>query len=323
MKKAVFPAALALLSLPATCHALGRLQPRNAIDLPGPAAKFDFMVSDAGADRILAAHRGAGTLEILDLATGKPLSAVPVGAAQGVAVDAGGGRYFAGNEAEKSVVAVDTKSLQKTGEAKVEGPVDAVAYDSKRDRVYAAEDDGSRLWVIDAKTMKLAGEVKIPGEPEMMAYDPATDHLYLNIKNKDEVVRINPDTNQVDATWATAPAKSPHGLAIDSKLGRLFSAGGNGRLVELDLATGKLLGQTEIAPKVDQIAYDPEEKRIYSAGKEFLSVTEAKADGLRELPGIKTPKGAHTIAVDPKRHDVWISYADAKSSHLRKFTPAK
>lgn len=75
-----------------------RFESQPAIDLPGPTGAFDFMACDPTADRILAAHRGASTLEILDLTTGKPLAAVNVGAAQGVAVDAIGYRYFVGNE---------------------------------------------------------------------------------------------------------------------------------------------------------------------------------------------------------------------------------
>ena len=58
---------------------------------------------------------------------------------------------------------------------------------------------------------------------------------------------------------------SPHGLAIDAKTRRVFAAG-QGKVVMLDQKTGKVLASVDIAPGyVDQIAFDPDKKRLYCA----------------------------------------------------------
>ncbi len=269
--------------------------------------------------RILAAHREAKTLEVIDLKTGRPLKAIEVGHAQGVAVDSKNNKYFFGNESENSVVVVDSKTLLKIAEVKVDGPVDAIAFDEKNGMLYAAEDDGDHLWVIDTEKAKLVGVVSIPGVPEVLSFDPETDKIYLNIKNKNTLVRIDPSTNKVDAVWPTLPATSPHGLAIDKKRGRVYSAGGNGKLVAIDLKTGKVISAVDILPGVDQIAYDTEKENIYGACKGFISITKVTDDGLQEVGRIGTPKGAHTLAVDPASHDVWVSFADNLHSYVQKF----
>ena len=295
------------------------LKAEQPITLQGPAGKFDFMGTDPSMSRILAAHRGTRTLEIIDLKTGKLLKAIQVGAAQGVAVDSKAHKYFLGNEGEHSIAIVDSQSLLKISEVKVDGPVDAIAFDDKNGMLFAAEDDGNHLWVIDTKTAKVVSTVAIPGVPEVLEFDPATDHIYLNIKNKDTVVRIDPTTNKIDATWSTLPATSPHGLTIDSKRGRVYTAGGNGKLVAIDFKTGKVISTVDIPIGVDQIAFDVDMQLIYGACKGFISVAKASDSGLQTIANVTSPKGAHTLAVDPSSHDVWVSYADEKHSYLQKF----
>ena len=154
------------------------------IALFGAAGKFDFMEVDPVLHRLLAAHPGAKRVELIDLTSKKPLQALEIGEAQGIAVDAVNARYFFGNDGEQSVVIFDSRKLKKIGEVKVDGPVDAVAYDSKNDRVYAAKDDGTLLWIIDPKALVLTGTVLLTGVPEVLQYDVETNALYLNIKDK-------------------------------------------------------------------------------------------------------------------------------------------
>jgi hypothetical protein len=315
--------AMAAPSAPSAPSEIQPLVAEKPIVLIGKAGNFDFMGSDPSTGRILAAHKGARTLEIIEISNGMPLKAIEVGDAQGVAVDLVGHRYFTGNDSAQSIVIVDSKSLTKTAEIKVDGPVDAIEFDSKNGYLYAAKDDGESLWVLDTKVNKVIGSVVIPGIPEVMQYDVATNRLYLNIKNKNLVVRINPSTNKVDATWSTLPAVSPHGLALDVKHGYVLVAGGNGKLVAIDLKSGKNIATADISAGVDQIAFDSELDFVYSASKGYISVTKVKGGSLVPVGNVPSPKGAHTIAVDAKSHEVWVSFADSEHSYLQKFKPVR
>ncbi len=322
MKVAYLWSAVSILTLALCCgraQAVAPLVPQKPIVVPGGAGRYDYMVVDAPLRRLLASHKGTGTLVVLDLSANRVLASVPTGEQQGIAVDAADQKYFVGDEKEQKVVILDRRSLKKIGEVSLPGPVDAVAFEPRSRRVYADHDDGQEVWVIDARTHKVVGKVPVPGAPEWVEYDPRTNRLYQNIKANNTVQVIDPSTDTVVAVWSTAPAESPHGLAVDSRSARLFTAGSNGKLAVLDLRTGKRIASVDIAKGVDQIAFDPGNRRVYCACAGFISVVQETAAGAKLLGNVAMPRGSHTLAVDPRTHAVWISYADSSNSYLQEY----
>jgi DNA-binding beta-propeller fold protein YncE len=319
------PAALAAVLVIAAMRPVAADYPpltsRPSIRVPGGAGSFDFMAFDAPMHRLLAAHTAAKTLVVLDLKTGDVRS-VPVGKAQGVAVDPADNKIFVGCSEEQQVAVVDRTTLQKIAEVKTGGPVDAVAFNARDGMLYAGHDDGGQVWVIDGKTNELKGTVSIPGAPEDVVCDPTANRVYQNIKTNDTVQVIDPAHRAVLSSWSTAPAASPHGLALDSLTKRLFAAGKNGKLAVIDAGTGQAVAAVEIGPGVDQIAFDPANQRVYCACQGVISVVQETATGARLLGNVPSPKGAHTLTVDPETHSVWICYADDKDSYLQEFGSA-
>ena len=314
---------VSLVSTGAARASEAALTPEKPIVIPGVAARYDYMNVDDSKRRLLAAHTGAGALVVVDLLKNRVIASVPVGKIQGIIVDAANDQYVAGISKEQKVVFIDRKTLRPMGETALTGPVDDLELDPKTGMIYADHDDGTDVWVIDAKTKKLVGSVPIPEAPEYVLYDAVTDRLYQNIKSNDTLQVIDPSTNKVEAVWPTAPANGPHGLAVDGAAGRVYSAGNNGKLVVFDIKTGKVIGSVDIAPGTDQIAYDPEWKRVYCASKGFVSVVQATADGAELVANVPSPAGVHTIAVDPSTHSVWVCYADTAHSYVQQFKARK
>lgn len=305
---------------PAATPAAPPLVLQKTIIIPGGPARSDFLSIDNANRRLLVAHTGAGAITVVDLKTDAVLPAVKVGAVQGVAVDEADGKYYAGDSKDQKVVVVDSKTLAPGAEISLTGPVDDIIFDAKNHTVYACHDDGTEVWTIDSKTDKLIGAITIAGPPEVIVHDPKTNLIYQNIKTTDQLQVIDPKTNKVTQTWPVAPAKSPHGLAVDSKHGRLISAGGNGQLVLMDIKTGKVLASAVIVNGVDQIDLDTKTGMVYCAGRGAISVVKATKDNLESLGDVTTPKGLHTLSVDPVTHAVWGVYSDDKESYLLKFT---
>jgi DNA-binding beta-propeller fold protein YncE len=310
----------ATMLLPALADTLP-LKAQKPIVIPGGPGGFDWMQVDGRSDRVFATHKGTKTVAIVDLKTETALPSVNVGTAQGVAMDRRDNKIFLGDEDEHTVVILDYATLKKTGEIAVTGPVDDLLYCSKNGMVYACRDNGEEVWVIDAKTEKIVATVKIPTAPEKIEYDRTSDRIYQNIKSNNTVQVIDPATNKVEKTFDTSPATGPHGLVIDSKAQRLFSAGSNGKLVVIDLKTGKVISTVDIEKGVDQIAFDRGNQRIYCACKGAISVVQTTEEGAKLLGNVPTPKGSHTLAVDQKTHAVWTSYFDDHDSYLLKLTP--
>jgi hypothetical protein len=289
------------------------LLPGKTYDCPRPGS-FDVIAFDAKYHRLLAAHPGAKTLTVLDTETGQ-IQDLETGAVNGVVVAGKANRIFAAGPGQQ-LVAIDRETLKVVSTAKLTGPGDVLAWDSKRGQVYVSHDDGAEDWVFDATTFQPVGTVKIEEAPEFVEYDSTTDRVYQNIKSTNHLQVIDPSTRAVVATWDTAPMTSPHGLVLDKKNGRAYSAGRNGKLVTVDLASGKVLSAVEVAPGTDQIAADIKFGRLYSPGKGHLTVLDISGDTPKLMGDIAIPAGAHSVAVDPNSHDVWIAYGDASSAHI-------
>jgi DNA-binding beta-propeller fold protein YncE len=312
-------AASAVLCAVAHSDAVLNLQPAAAIEIPHSSGKFDFLRIDAKRNRLLAAHENDGTADFIDLKSNSVISRVKVGGAVDTAVD--DHFYYVSVQEAQRVAVVDADTLKEIKSVKTPGPTDAIIYEPKNRLVYVTHDDGADVWVIDPAAAKIVATVTIPGVPEFMVYDPKADRIYLNIKDKDTVAVIDPSINKVIAQWRTAPASLPHGMALDADRHRIFSAGGNGKLVVIDTRSGKVTGSVDIVPKVDQIAFDPAGGLVYCAGPEKMSVVRATGGTLVALGELSTAATARNAAVDPATRAVWTTFTDGKSSFAKSWMP--
>lgn len=298
------------------------LQPQAPIEVSAAPKRFDLMMVDGARHRLLAAHSQAGTLTVIDLAAGKLEREVPVGQSSGVAIDQQDGKYFVGTT--QGVAVVDRNTLQKTGFISTPGPTDAMVFDADRDRLYVGHDDDGELWVVDPRRNEITGRIAIPGAPELMAVDPQSHRLYVNIKPTNEVVAIDSGTAKIVAHWSTMPTDSPHGLALDRADRRLFVAGRSRTVSVFALPAGKPLTAIDIGPgHVDQIAFDALAHRLYCPSSGRLVTVGVAADADTVLGSVAIPQGAHSVAVDPATHRVWIAYADKDRSYVQAFAPAE
>jgi len=310
----------------ATGSAPWRIEPLVAeqpILVPDSTGGFDFLDVDVGQRRLLAAHTGNNSLDVFDLDTGKLIKHVATGKAQGEAVDVEGGKYYISTSADRSVVIVDSKSLEKTGEIKLPGEADDILFDPKNRRIYVDFDHGTNIWVIDPKAQRIVASIPIPETPEVIVYDPASDRIFQNVVSDVSLKVIDPSDNVVKATWPLAPAARPHGLAIDPKTQRLFSAGNNGKLIVLDATNGKQITTVDIAKGTDQIVFDPGNRRIYcGCGGGIISVVQETTDGATLFGNVQTVGTGKTLAVDPKTHAVWTAYFDKTNCYVLKLNAA-
>ena len=293
------------------------LEPVASIEIPNSSGKFDFLRIDSKHQRLLAAHEKDGTSDFIELRKHALISRLKVGAAVDTAVDPESKFYYVSVQEEEKVVVVDAATLKEVNSIKMAGPTDAIIYEPKNHLVYVTHDEGADVWVIDPKAAKVVATVAVPGVPEFMVYDESTDRIYLNIKNKDVVAVIDPATNKVVARWPTAPATQPHGLAVDTDNHRIFSAGGNGKLVVIDTKTGSVTDSVDIVPKVDQIAFGAASGLVYCAGGDKMSVVRTTGGKVELLGDVATAATAKNVAVDPATQDVWTTYTDGKSSFAK------
>jgi DNA-binding beta-propeller fold protein YncE len=189
---------------------------------------------------------------------------------------------------------------------------DAILYDRFHNLIYVANGDAQLVTLIDPEKESIVGTIKLGGKPEFAAIDPATHLLYQNIESQNSIAAVDLDRKAVTATWPTRPCEAPTGLAIDAALRRAFIVcGRNALLVVFDLDNHRVVGTVAIGGGPDSVAFDPGLRRIYATGVSGqVSVVQQKsADSYELLDMVSTHFGAHTLAVDPETHRVYVAYA--------------
>ena len=292
------------------------------IPVPRAVGRFDYLAIDDKYRRLLAVHTSSNELLVFNIDTGEIERRVAVGRGHGVAVDVYDGKVFVGTE-DGYISQLNRRWLVEDQRIYTNGPVDAIVFDPRNGRLYADHADGTEVWVVQGKTDKMMQfPVAIAKGPEFLDYDPVSDKIYQNITSTNSVQVIDPGSNTVVATWPLAPVTDPRGLAIDGKGKRLFSAGANGKLAVLDLTTGRVQQVVDIPPRVDQIAYDAGANKLYCAsGTGVIAVVGDTGDGFGLLGEVSVPRGTHSLAVDPKTHNVWIAYGGDQNDYVIKISP--
>lgn len=300
------------------------LVPQQPILVARAPGSFDYLEVDDKYRRLLVAHTGSLSLDVVDLRNESVLRQEAVGAGHGIAVDVKDGKYFVGTSRPPFVVVLGRKYMVKDDQIPTGGPIDAIAFDLKNGMLYADRFDNNQVVAINAKANKVYTSIQIGGTLEYIVYDPVSDRIYQNVESTASVAVIDPNTNRVVATWAAAPAVELRGLAVDGAAHRLFTAGTNGKLAVMDTISGALIDSVDISPDVDQIAFDPGNRRLYCASSiGQLSVVQETDSGAQHVADITVPRRTHSVTVDPTTHNVWIAYGAADNDYVMKLIPSQ
>jgi DNA-binding beta-propeller fold protein YncE len=311
-----------LLIIPRLVSAADSLTPGNPVEVTGTQGKFDFIKIDSANNRLLACHTGNGSLDVIDVIASKLIKSIPIGNAQGVAIDSENNRYFVSVSKPTKMVIVNSTKLEVIGEVALPGPADLVAYHFETNRVFVCNDDKPEMWVIDPMEKKIVSTINFPGGGmEDLGFDSQDTFLFQCLKDSSELAKLDLKTDKVVAKWSTSPVDKPHGMAMVPGTDQVLIVGGTGKLGIFDLSTGQIAGTADVSPKVDEIAYDPTLHRVYCAsGLGTISVVGLDHQRLAPLSSLTSTLGAHSIAVDSQTHTVWIAFAKNDKAYVQAFT---
>jgi DNA-binding beta-propeller fold protein YncE len=204
------------------------------------------------------------------------------------------------------------RSLDRLGSIPVAADPDAILFVEGENLIYVANGDAKLATLIDPTARSVVGTIALEGEPEFAVYDPQDDVVYQNLKDTHSIAAVSLRTRTVVNRWTLDSCEIPTGLALDVQRRRLFIAcGRNAKLVIFDMVNHRIIASLAIGGGPDSVAYDASLQRIYSAGSSGrLSVIQQdNADAYRVIENIPTHPGAHTLAVDPTSHKVYVGYA--------------
>ena len=273
---------------------------------------WDYLTADASARRLYIS-RGTHVI-VLDLDSGKNVGDIPdTPGVHGIALAPDLGKGFTSNGREGTVNIFDIKTLASAGEkVKVGENPDAILYDPATKRVFTFNGRSQDSTAIDASTGKVLGTIKLDGKPEFAASD-AKGMIFVNIEDKSELVAIDPNKLEVKSKWALAPCTEPSGLSIDRKNHHLFVGCDNKMMAVVDADNGKVLATPAIGEGVDATAFDEGTGLAFASCGQDAVLTVVKHDSGNRYSvaeNVTTKKGARTLALDTKTHNLYVVTAD-------------
>ena len=278
------------------------------IPMPGPAVRFDYQSLDAKNGRLYIAHMNADQLVVFDVRSNKVVANLDgFKRVHGVIAVPEIGRVYASVTGDHVVAAVDMSSLKTLSAA---GPIhypDGLAYAPAVDRVFVSDERGNADAVIDAKTNKLLSTINLGGGAGNTVWDPGSGRILVAVHEVNELDAIDPATMQVVAHYPLPGVKDPHGIALDLANRLAFVAGEESHSLALfDLKSAKVLAVYEVGANPDVLSFDSGLKRLYvSAESGTVTVFHENGRALEQIDQFSMPR-AHTVAVDPTTHLVYL-----------------
>ena len=276
----------------------------------GGEGGWDYLIVDSKAKRLYVSR--STHVDVVDIESGKKVGEVPnTPGVHGIALDVENGKGYISNGRDSSVTIFELKSLKEIGKVKVEKNPDAIIFDPFSKRVFAFNRGSSSVTAIDCATGEAVGTLALGGHPEFSTSNEK-GMIYVNLDDKNEVVAFDAKKLEIRSRWSIAPGESASGMAIDKKSGRLFLVCENKKMIVLSTSDGKVIADLPIGEGPDGAAFDPQLKLAFSAngGDGNLTVVKEESDNkFSVVADVQTQKGARTIALDAKTHNVYLPTA--------------
>lgn len=282
------------------------------VPLPGPPVRFDYQSLDLRSDRLFISHMGAGTIVVFNVRTRRvegTIGGLP--GVTGVLAVHALGKIYASVTGLHQVAVIDAKSFRIVARVgTIEFP-DAIAYAPDQQKIYVSDELGGKLLVIHARTDSVEGTVPLDGEAGNTLFDPGSRCILVAVQGRNQVDVIDPRGERFLGRFALAGADRPHGMVIDAVRRVAFVANmGDATLQIVDLRMMKVTGTMPVGADPDVLAFDPVWRRLYVASESgVVSVFTETASGVAHDGDVRFPH-AHTVAVDPRTHLVYLPLQD-------------
>ena len=280
------------------------------IPIPGDYG-WDYLTADTEGRRLYVSHDRE--VVVLDLDSGAILGKIPGSDVHGIAVVKEFGRGFISCSDPGSVIIFDLKTLAVIDKVPVGADPNGIIYDHKTRRIFTADRGSKRVTAIDAKTGKVTGTIEeLGGRTEHLASDEA-GHIFLNMQDRNTVLKIDSQALKVLETWPVAPCEQPSSMDMDAAHERVFIGCRSGVMAVVDGNTGRIVTTQPIGKGVDATEFDAAKGLIYfSSGADgTLSIFhEETPDHYSLSERVKTQVGARTMALDKKTGKVFLSVAE-------------
>lgn len=308
------PSAIAAPKLPAPLRLVQRFK------LPGDVTgRFDHFGVDLQGNRLFLAGESVHEVLVLNLKTGAVMHRIPgVEIPHAIVFRQTTDRIYVTDGGAGDLKIFDGKTYTLIKSVKLQLDADSVAYDQTMRYLYIvnggedAHQPDSLVSVIDTNTDVKVGEVQISSpHVEAMAVDTAGSRLYVNNTGKNQLDVIDREKYRFVSSWPVTLCKQNVPAAIDQADHRLFIGCRSGEISIFNTQTGKEIQGLPIGKGIDDLTFDPRNKRLYAScgeGSGAVYVYQQKSpDNYESLGQVTSGPGARNSRYIASLHQLYVS----------------
>jgi DNA-binding beta-propeller fold protein YncE len=302
---------LALLLLVAPAIAADNAPPlllEQTIVLPGVAGRIDHLAVDLKRRRLFVAELGNGTVEAIDLATGRSITRLTgFEEPQGLAWLAPTDQLVVASGGDGKTRFFDGEALRLAGETALGDDADNVRADDGAGRVLVGYGAGG-LAVIDAGQRRLVRTIPPGVHPEGFRLDPASRRVFVNLPGARQIAVVDLASGAV-ARWSQGftLANFPMALTPDGKtIAVVFRA--PAQLALIDAGSGAVRQRLPACGDSDDVFFDPSRRDIYvSCGEGAVDVFHSDGGAYALQARLPTRPGARTSLFVPELDRFYVA----------------
>ncbi|HKB97176.1 MAG TPA: YncE family protein [Terriglobales bacterium] len=297
--------------------------------IPLPALRegdFDHFAKDIEGHRLFLTGEANGTVEVFDSISNKHTHTITgLKSPHALLYRKDTNRLFVVDGDASRIRIYDATTFRLVGQIMLAIDADSMAYDADTKYLYvvnggrAAKTPYSLISVIDTDASKKLRDIKIDTNwVEALALEKSGPRLFCVLTSQNAIGVMDRTGNSLTATWSLPEgSKHPVSLGLDEQNHRLFIATREpGQLIVLNSDNGKVVSKVATVGMIDDLSFDPKQKRIYLAGDGSIEIYSQKTPDDYSLLG-KVPGGfrAKTGLLVPEWNRYYLAVPRHQAHH--------
>ena len=292
----------------------------QTISIPNLRGRLDHLYVDVRSKRLYVAGLENGSVEVIDLKSGKWLRRMQgFQKPQGILFVPGVNKIFVASGNDGMLRVFSGKSFRLLDSVQLDRGANRIAYDSHKKRLYVGyggKDAGheyGEIAIIDATTDKAVATVRVDAHPAELLVGESGEKLFALIPPRNEVQVIDLPSRRILATWPVS-SKSPGDAALDDSSQRLLIGTHTPpSMVVMDSRDGKEVVNLPTVEGMDGVYYDAQRKRVYVSGGRGFDVgsvfvyQQENADQYKSIAEMPTKPGAGTSFWSPELNRYYVA----------------
>ncbi|WP_246027509.1 YncE family protein [Novosphingobium umbonatum] len=268
--------------------------------LPGVKGRIDHLTLDPAHHRLFVAEIANGTVDAIDLVSGKMQRISGLAEPQGVAYLPAQNQLVVASGGDGTVRFYNAATLAPLGQIKLGDDADNVRVDKPSGQIAVGYGSGA-IALIDPARREVIGRIDLPAHPEGFQIDDGSARLYVNLPNAGTVAVADLHSAKVTARWV-----APHRLNFPMALGA------EGKQIAIvsrlpahvtwfDAASGAVRLDLPTCGDADDIFRDAKRHRWYvSCGSGKVEIFAEQGSAITAMGTVQTGTGGRTSLFSPE-----------------------